>query len=207
MARGSKETRARLIDAVGRVLTQKGFEGVGINAVAREAGVDKVLIYRYFDNIQGLVTSFCQQDGFWPTPLELMGGNREEFAQKTFSQQLSDGAVNYLRALRSRPLAREVLAWRFLVQNELTDALDAVRLSSWTEVMQLLQAPPTEAGHDILALQAIIGAAVNHLGTRSATLSEFSGIDLDDEAGWLRLESMIRTIVALVLDQKTECRR
>ena len=47
-------TRRRLISAVGSLLAREGFKGIGVNAVAREAGVDKKLIYRYFDGLPGL---------------------------------------------------------------------------------------------------------------------------------------------------------
>ncbi len=39
-------TASKIIDAVGHVLARDGFTKIGINAIAREAGVDKVLIYR-----------------------------------------------------------------------------------------------------------------------------------------------------------------
>ncbi|MFU8830406.1 MAG: hypothetical protein ACNA8P_13365 [Phycisphaerales bacterium] len=35
-----------MIRAVGTLLARDGFQGMGVNAVAREAGVDKVLIAR-----------------------------------------------------------------------------------------------------------------------------------------------------------------
>lgn len=203
MAKDSTETRARLIDAVGRVLAQKGFESIGVNSVAREAGVDKVLIYRYFDGLKGLVAAFCSQEGFWPSPLELMGGDREAFARMPYAQQLSEGAINYLRAIRARPLAQEVLAWRFLVQNELTAAFDSVRMASGAEVVNLMNVPSGEAVIDHQALMAIVAAAINHLGSRAGKISVFSGVSLQDDSGWLRIEAMIRTTVYAVLDEKS----
>lgn len=202
MPRDSYETRTRLMEAVGRVLAREGFQRIGINAVAREAGLDKVLIYRYFNGIDELIASFCRQEGFWPTPLELMGGDREAFAQKPYAQQVADCAVNFLRALRERPLAREVLAWRFLVQNERTRALDSVRQANWAEVLNIIQAPPSGTGVDVDALQAVLGAAVNHLGTRSPRLTEFAGVDLADEQGWSRIEAMIRILCRTMLGQE-----
>jgi AcrR family transcriptional regulator len=198
MAKDSQETRARLLDAVGRVLAQQGFESIGVNSVAREAGVDKVLIYRYFDGLKGLVAAFCQREGFWPTPLEIMGGDRDAFARKSYARQLAESAVNFLRAIRTRPLAQEVLAWRFLVQNELTDAFDSVRKASGEELICLLNIPTGEDAIDHQALMAIVAAAINHLGTRSGKLGEFAGVGLQDESGWLRIEGMIRKLVYAV---------
>ena len=60
MARSRAETTEKILEALDRVLTRDGVRGVGINAVAREAGVDKVLIYRYFGGMQELLRAFAE---------------------------------------------------------------------------------------------------------------------------------------------------
>ena len=72
--RDKQITSKRLISAVGSLLAKKGFKGIGVNAVAREAGVDKVLIYRYFAGLEGLIAAFGKEGDFWPSALELAGG-------------------------------------------------------------------------------------------------------------------------------------
>lgn len=57
MTRNREDTTDRIIDAAFRVLESDGFAGFGINAVARAAGCDKKLIYRYFDGQDGLLTA------------------------------------------------------------------------------------------------------------------------------------------------------
>ena len=47
MTRDKEETKARILAAVGKLLAASGFRQLGINAIAREAQVDKVLIYQY----------------------------------------------------------------------------------------------------------------------------------------------------------------
>ena len=59
--RDREATRARLIAAVGNLLAREGFKGLGVNAVAREAGVDKVLIYRYFGGLPELIVAFGRE--------------------------------------------------------------------------------------------------------------------------------------------------
>jgi AcrR family transcriptional regulator len=55
MARNKEETKARILAAVGKLLAESGFRQLGINAIAREAEVDKVLIYRYFGDLPALL--------------------------------------------------------------------------------------------------------------------------------------------------------
>jgi len=64
-ARNRLNTETRIIQAVGAVLENDGFEKVGVNLVARTASVDKVLIYRYFGGLDGLSGAFGERTDIW----------------------------------------------------------------------------------------------------------------------------------------------
>ncbi len=51
MQRDSEKTRQKILAGLEKLITRDGFTAVGVNAVAREAGIDKVLIYRYFGSM------------------------------------------------------------------------------------------------------------------------------------------------------------
>ena len=55
MKKDRELTEQRIFDAVGRIVESDGFEAVGINAVANESGLSKILIYRYFGSIDSCV--------------------------------------------------------------------------------------------------------------------------------------------------------
>ena len=46
-----KRSETQLIEAVSTIITEEGFSKIGINKIARTAGCDKVLIYRYFGGL------------------------------------------------------------------------------------------------------------------------------------------------------------
>ena len=73
MQKDREQTRARILQAVGRLLAESGFRELGVNAIAREAGVDKVLIYRYFGGMPELLRTFAEEGDFWPQLSELAG--------------------------------------------------------------------------------------------------------------------------------------
>ncbi|MCD6268211.1 MAG: helix-turn-helix transcriptional regulator, partial [Thermotogaceae bacterium] len=43
-----KETRARILEAAKKAFSEKGFDGVSVDEIAKRAGVRKALIYYYF---------------------------------------------------------------------------------------------------------------------------------------------------------------
>ncbi len=186
-------TEAVMVKAVGRLLARKGFKALGVNAVAREAGVDKVLIYRYFDGLPGLIKAFGQDRDFWPSADELTGGAPEHFRQLTLADRMSALGRNYLEAIRRRPVTQEILAWEMVERNKLTADLQDLRENRMLQFFEEFM-PEHIHRHDFLAITAIVGAAINYLVTRSRHTRVFSGIDLSQDSGWLSLILAIENI-------------
>lgn len=178
-------TEALIVKTVGKLLARQGFKGLGINAVAREAGVDKVLIYRYFGGFPGLMKAFGQDSDFWPSTTELAGGDPDHFRALPLAERMPALARNYLDAIRKRPVTQEIMAWELIERNQLTADLDDLREN---RMVQFFMEFMPEAGdhEDFLAITAIVGAAINYLVTRSRHTRYFSGVDLSREIGWQR---------------------
>ena len=194
-SRDREATRTRLIRAVGTLLARDGFKGLGVNAVAREADVDKVLIYRYFGGLPELIAAFGREGNFWPSIKELAGGDIEAFGQLHITEQLSRLSRNFISAIRQRPLTQEILAWEMIERNELTVELETIRENTMLNFFDMFF-PASNKGPDIAALGAVIGAGVSYLTCRGRQISIYNGVDLQSEAGWQRLASAIDTMIA-----------
>lgn len=70
-SRNRPATEHRLRSAAAALLREEGFTAYGLNAVARRAGTDKVLIYRYFSSAEGLLSAVLQDLQLWPDPADL----------------------------------------------------------------------------------------------------------------------------------------
>ena len=186
-------TRKRLISAVGSLLVKKGFKGLGVNALAREAGVDKVLIYRYFGGLPGLISAYGKEGDFWPSALELAGGDLQRFAKSSLSEKLSVLGRTFTRALQNRPVTREIMIWEMIERNELTAELEAIREDSIIEFFQMFLLN-NETEHDLQAVLALIGAAITYLVLRSKNIDLYGGLDLSSDIGWNRLQDAIEAI-------------
>ena len=115
MARDRERTKTRIIDAVGRLLTRSGFRAIGVNAVAEAAGVDKVLIYRYFGGLAGLLEAVAEEPDLWPTVDEVLTEAGIDEDRPGDASTLADAVAPllgaYMRLLRRRPAALEAVAW------------------------------------------------------------------------------------------------
>lgn len=195
MARDKEETKARILAAVGKLLAESGFKQLGVNAIAREAGVDKVLIYRYFENLPSLLQTFGKEGDYWLTVEELIG-DESEIDAESLADWLSVLLIRFFRDLQQRPVTQEILRWELLEGNELTHELATVRdrmaMNSLEYVRQRCGFP---ADQDVPAISAVLIAGLVYLSLRTRTSNTFLGIDFSSPAGWERIEA---AIVALV---------
>jgi AcrR family transcriptional regulator len=196
--RDKQITSRRLVSAVGSLLAKKGFKGIGVNAVAREAGVDKVLIYRYFGGLPGLIAAFGKEGDFWPSALELAGGDLQRYSHLPLEQRMSELATNFIQALRKRPLTLAIMAWEMIESNELTQDLERVREQSIMEFFQLFFMKD-QVRVDLQAIIMLMGAAVSYLVVRSNNIDLYGGLNIGSEQGWQRIEHAISTISSAVV--------
>jgi AcrR family transcriptional regulator len=127
-----------LIDSVGKMIQTRGFNSILLSKVARETGVDRKLIYRYFGNLNNLIEAYIVENDYWLLFAENFKSLLENevddsqaiittILQEQFFQFLKDKEMQTLILLelsqpnplmRSIHNARESLGQQFL---ELTD--------------------------------------------------------------------------------------
>lgn len=190
--RDREATSRQIVHALGRVLARDGFRAVGLRAVAREAGVDKRLIYRYFGGLTGLMRAYATGEDFWWTVDELIGDDLPRPKEETAAGWMALAVKRHLLAIRARPLTQEILVWELIERNALTDELAAVREKRAGELLRRLGeknrriSPRTWA-----AVGALLGAGATYLVLRSRTYDFYAGIDLRSERDWKDLERTI----------------
>jgi AcrR family transcriptional regulator len=191
-ARDREATEARLVEALEKVLSRDGFRGLGVNAVAREAGVDKVLIYRYFGDLDGLIEAFGRRLDLWVGKASTAPASAEGYAAR-IQRLLRD----YLASLRQNPSLRQILAWELVDSSPILRKLDASRsraVGSWFEQVRGDRVAPAEA--DAPAVNALLLAGMHYLALREQSIGSFAGMDLRTPATWQRLERAAEQILS-----------
>jgi len=192
--RNREATRGQLIKAVGEILAEKGFAALGVNAVARQAKVDKVLIYRYFDDLDGLTKAFAQEGDFWPSIEELAGGDLAAFHLLPLEEKLITLGRNFMRGIRARPLTQEIMAWEMVERNKLTEELEKVREIQMLRFFEQFFSKENSS-IDLMAIMSIIGGGLSFLICRSRHIQWYNGVDLKSDEGWARIEDGVEQII------------
>jgi len=192
--RNREATKGRLMDAVGSILAREGFGALGINAVAQEAGVDKVLIYRYFGGMTELLHAFGRSGDFWPSIAEVIGADPIEMMELPLADRWALGLGRYAEALRRRPVTKEILAWEQIEQNELTDILRQARGEWFEELMTHFPGDEEATDADLVGTVLLIVGAIHYFVVLSRIQTDFSGVVVDSDEGWEHINTVIATI-------------
>jgi AcrR family transcriptional regulator len=184
-------TQERILDAVGQVLARDGFTALGINAIAKQAGVDKVLIYRYFGGLPELLRAWGDSGRFWPSVADLL--QREPtLLQQPVAVRYARFFEHFIDELRARPLTLEILAAEVHDRNELTALLEAEREQWGEEAGRVLGGAEFAAVPHAKALTLLLVAGVQYLLLRARKLRVFGGVDLRTEPGWAEIKAALQ---------------
>jgi AcrR family transcriptional regulator len=197
--RNRPATEARLKAAVEALMVEGGFGALTPSAVARQAGVDKMLIYRYFGGLEGLVTAVVRQPGFFPDALELAGGDKAATRALPIAERVAAVTRAYARALLARPVVQELMVWELVERNALTAIAEEGRERGALDLYGDLFADVGDPRR-FYAATAILGAAVSYLILRRRKIRWFSGIDLKSEGGWDELDAVIAQMASALAD-------
>jgi AcrR family transcriptional regulator len=185
-------TEERVLDAAADILAREGAAGLGINAIAKAAGCDKQLIYRYFGGLDGVMAALGERVA--RRLAERLDRHRPESDDP--AEVTAALALGLLDAYRSDPLLGRLRAAEWSAPGGAFASFAEARgrvLSAWMAGVRPSAAAP--AGRDSAALTALLIGAIEAVALSASTTGTLAGVPLrtpDDEA---RIE---RAVVALV---------
>lgn len=190
-------TERAIFTAARDLLAEQGFQGFGINAVARRAGCDKQLIYRYYGGLDGLVEAIGTELGDWVKNRipEDTGG----MFLLTYGDLMEKLAIYFMEALRDDSLVCKIVAWEVSQDTPQVRRLSEARmkaLGKWLERMRGSLTPPK--GVDTATTNALLFASIQHLVISAAVSGQFAGVPLKSEKDWEKVGSAIRRLVRAI---------
>ncbi len=201
MIRDKETTKERLIDAVGRIIAETGFQGIGINAVARKAGVDKVLIYRYFGDLDGLLLAFIAQNDYFSTLEHFPGRHRTITSKADIIEMSKQTLIGQLRHVLNNKGLQEILLWELSQKNQVTDAIAEARERQGLAMLETMKALVDVDEVDIPAIGSLLVGGIYYLVLRAQVVATYSGIDLKTEEGWQRIEQAIHYLLDCIAEK------
>jgi len=192
--RDREGTERAILGAAKALIAREGYAAFGVNAVAREAGCDKQLIYRYFGGTDGLVAAIGVASAGWIesalAPVRLPPGRPYGDVALACVEALLD-------ALRADPLMRQLIGWELASSDEAVQVMARARSAALGARVQplLKSAAPPPAGADAPVLNALLIGAVQQAAMSGSAQGGFVGMALQTDADWMRLKAGLRALV------------
>lgn len=176
---------------------REGLAAVGINAIAAESGADKVLIYRYFGGLDGVLAAIASERRLWPELEEQVRGASSlaaaarAYASTLGSELRQDGAALTREVLRaSLGRARGTIV-------ELTAPREAEHGRVTAAVREGRTPPPFI---DVEALLALLLSGVTLLALARDGGERVFGLDPASNTDWKRVDRVLGTITRALLE-------
>lgn len=186
-------TELTLIKAVDDIIEESGFEGLGINAVAAKAGVSKMLIYRYFNSLDGLIAAYIQQNDYWINFDEQLP-DKEHVS--VFIKQIFK---NQIRQLREHYTLKRLYRWELITDNKIVRELRDTREEKGIWLVEAVSKLTKHPQKETAAVASIVTAAISYLALLEESCPVYNGLKIQEESGWEQLEKGINLLVDLWL--------
>lgn len=189
MERDREATEKRLLETMGQMIAEEGFEKIGINAVASQSGVSKILIYRYFGSVEGLMAAYIRQHDFWLNfPLEFPAReNINAFVKDIFRRQIE--------LLRRNPTLKRLYRWELSCDNEMIRQLREQREKVGITLIERICELTGQRQEEIAALASLLSASITYLVMLEEYCPVYNGIPLNDDSGWEQIEEGIGNLI------------
>ncbi|HLL96778.1 MAG TPA: helix-turn-helix domain-containing protein [Spirosoma sp.] len=189
--RNRAKTTQRIVEALEEVIAERGLEGVGVNRVAEKANVSKVLIYRYFGGMEGLLEYYVKMGKlfpvFNPTVLDQIRPLHESDVARIWYRQV----IQTYRYFRTFKAAREILKASVIENDSIAETTARAQDEEMTRLVDQLS---FVKGADTQAISAVVLGAMTYLTIMAQNDRTMISIDLRSEEGWKRIENAVKAI-------------
>ena len=176
-------TKRKMIDAIGKLLTEEGYESLGVNRIAKAAGIHKKLIYRYFDNADNLIENYIVEKDFYMAftekLFELVKDHREG-TEKELIKYLMEQEFEYFY---NEVEMQHIVKWQLSAGTPLIRSVSNAREHIREKVMELTNSKFLNTGVNFNAVNALITGGLYHAVLNAKNNgSSIYGIDINQES-------------------------
>ena len=130
--RSRTKTKEKFLQAVLDLIAEKGCGALGVNAAAQQAGADKVLIYRYFTNLDGLLQEVAEQREWLPSVSQIISSiSGQSQDSQSALRQIAELLVHHIQ---TDPTTLQLVHWRKAMKNPLTEHFSDAWHGLWREL-------------------------------------------------------------------------
>ena len=179
----------KLINAVGELIEEIGFETLGINQVAKRAGFSKNLIYRYFESLDGLIYAYMKKYDFWVNVLAEQPdmSDIKAYLKKLFRRQICD--------FRGNTTLKRLRRWELSTDKDFIVELRAQREKNGVQFVNTISQFSKMNKEELEAISALLNAGITYLAMFEDNCQMYNGINIQSDDGWEQIAKGIDLLI------------
>lgn len=192
----------RLIDAVGAIIKNKGYKGLGLNAIAKEADVSKILIHRYFGGVDQLIEAYVLKNDYWiARNTEVDTSTSGEIDRENLKKLVSDLLRGHFEYFYSHEEMRSIILWEITERTNLLNSVSHLREDLGKLLIDKATPMFEGSGKSIKGVTAILVSAIYYMVLHAKkNESTICGIDINSVEGQREILKTIDQIVYWAFD-------
>lgn len=195
-----KKSEIQLIEAVSTIITEEGFSKIGINKVARTAGCDKVLIYRYFGDLEGLITAWARKHDFYIQAYDAFIEKIETVGKADLKGITKEVLLAQLHFIKENKMHQELLLWE-LSGGLKFKAIRDLREENGHKLQKMLECKAGMKDDNINMYITFLVASINYIVLSTLDYPQFNGIDFSNDASWILYENALCDYIDMLFER------
>ena len=201
VVRNKEKSKEKFLDAVGKILTTKGFSALKVNDIAAVAGLDKKLIYNYFGGTDQLIDEYIKSQDFW-----------SNVKNEPANSAINDGGQGLSKAMllwqfdyvyKNKEL-QKILLWGLLEDRSSLKKLADDREESGDALFKNISDPHFgEHSGRYRAIMALLISGIYYLDIYASTNDNtFCGLNVKSKEGRREIEEALSFIIDKTYDSE-----
>jgi|AGTN01.2.fsa_nt_gi Transcriptional regulator len=194
-----RESEKRILKAVNTIIEEEGFSKIGINRIARVAECNKVLIYRYFGGLEGLLTEWAKENDFYTTAFDRFYEEIKTVDKSQLRSLAKKILISQIHSLRENILMQELLIWELTGQSKFS-FLQELREKNGSKLQKTLNEMFGFDSKEINHYMTVLIASINYIVLYTRKYPIFNDIDFSQPDSWKQYEKVIENYIDISLN-------
>ena len=180
-----EQTKQRILDAVGELFKSEGQSGLNIARIAKKAGVDRNLIYRYFGtDVKRVIEAYIVQKDYWLKFAERIKSEADKSDHETSKDLITDILQKQWRYFSGDKEMQHLILWELSGRSELMRSIHNTRELSNESILEMADAHFQDSDIKLRPLIVLLLGGIYYTNLHAMYNGNFiSGMDVKSEQG------------------------
>lgn len=199
--KNKEQAKLELIQAVGEIIRTKGYTGLKVNQIAKKAGLDKVLIYRYFLNVNSLIEAYVIQKDFWMLSSEALRNKAVVKKGMNLEKTIATILEDQFHFFQGEEEMQQLILWELSGESPLMNSISNVREDIGEKFFRTTDEYFRDTEVNFRALIAILTAGIYYIILHSR-VSTYCGLDINIEKDREEILRTLKQVLKRAFDEK-----